>query len=434
MPAPQINIRTEEIDEILGKTPNSIIRWGVTVMLVVVMVLLAGSWFFKYPDKVAGEIEITTRNPPAVVVSRSTGKIDTLMVENNQPVSRGDLLGVIENPAEINDALLLSKIVDSLIKTTNNDTLNDIIPFKVKKELKLGELQNYFTALVSAYNNLAQFIQLRYYTKKIESVNRQIADYRLYYNYSYDRKRTVKADFDLAEKDYNRYKQLFSNGAIAEAELDKAKSRYLNKKSTYESIRTQLANINIQISQLESNKTDLQLQQDKEHNRLLNVLRSAYKNLMAQLDIWQNRYLLTAPLSGKCVFTRFLTKNQNITSGESVMTIIPVKADEIIGRMMLPVRGAGKVKTGQRVNVKLENYPYMEFGQLEGIISKISDIPDKKGFYYIEVKFPKGMVTSYGKPVPFSQNMRGNAEVITKDIRLLFRIIQPIRSLFTENT
>ena len=74
MPAPQIYIRTEEIDEILGKTPNSIIRWGVTVILVVVMVLLTGSWFFKYPDKVTGEIEITTRNPPAVVVSRSTGK------------------------------------------------------------------------------------------------------------------------------------------------------------------------------------------------------------------------------------------------------------------------------------------------------------------------------------------------------------------------
>ncbi len=116
------------------------------------------------------------------------------------------------------------------------------------------------------------------------------------------------------------------------------------------------------------------------------------------------------------------------------MTIIPFHAEKIIGRMLLPVRGAGKVKTGQRVNIRLENFPYMEFGQLEGNISKIAEVPDKKSFYYIEVQFPDGMVTSYGKTIPFSQNIRGQAEVITKNIRLLYRIIQPVRSLFTENT
>ena len=297
-----------------------------------------------------------------------------------------------------------------------------------------SELQNYFTNFITAYNNLAQFIQLRYYTKKIEAIKKQISDYQLYYNYSYDRKNTVKEDFQLSEKDYNRYKQLFTKNAIAESELDQAKSRYLNKKSAYENIRTQLANIKIQISQLKSNLIDLQLQQEKEQNTLLIKLHSAYKNLLAQLDIWENRYLLIAPVAGKCVFAHFRTKNQNITAGEAVMTIIPAKAEKIIGRMMLPVRGAGKVKTGQRVNIRLENFPYMEFGQLEGNISKIAEVPDEKGFYYIEVQFPDGMVTSYGKTIPFSQNIRGQAEVITKNIRLLYRIIQPVRSLFTENT
>ena len=106
----QLNIRTEEIDEILGKTPNKIIRWGVTVIFLVIIALLAGSWFFKYPDKIKGEIEITTLNPPVVVVSKSTGKIDTLLVKNNQQVNREDLLAVIENPAHINDVLMMSKI------------------------------------------------------------------------------------------------------------------------------------------------------------------------------------------------------------------------------------------------------------------------------------------------------------------------------------
>ena len=345
----QLNIRTEEIDEILGKTPNKIIRWGVTVIFLVIISLLTGSWFFKYPDKIKGEIEITTLNPPVVVVSKSTGKIDTLLVKNNQQVNREDLLAVIENPAHINDVLMMSKISDSLIKVTKTGTLNGILPYAPASAFELGELQNYFTNFITAYNNLAQFIQLRYYTKKIEAIKKQISDYQLYYNYSYDRKNTVKEDFQLSEKDYNRYKQLFTKNAIAESELDQAKSRYLNKKSAYENIRTQLANIKIQISQLKSNLIDLQLQQEKEQNTLLIKLHSAYKNLLAQLDIWENRYLLIAPVAGKCVFAHFRTKNQNITAGEAVMTIIPAKAEKIIGRMMLPVRGAGKVKTGSSI-------------------------------------------------------------------------------------
>jgi len=65
MPIDQINIRNEEIDEILGKTPNKIIRWGVTVIFLIIIVLLTGSWFFKYPDFITSTIEITTLSPPA---------------------------------------------------------------------------------------------------------------------------------------------------------------------------------------------------------------------------------------------------------------------------------------------------------------------------------------------------------------------------------
>ncbi|RLD86800.1 MAG: hypothetical protein DRJ09_11395 [Bacteroidetes bacterium] len=435
MPINQINIRTEEIDEILGKTPNSIIRWGVTVILLVVLVLLVGSWFFKYPDKISGEIEISTQTPPAVVVAKATGKIDSLYVSNGQHVHRDDLLAVIDNPARINDVYRMKVISDSLISCFEKDTsLYNISVYVSGKKLKLGELQTHFTNFIAAYNNLAQFYRLSYFTKKIGSVNKQISDYELYYNYSYDKKRTVQADFSLAEKDYNRYRQLFNNGAIAEAELDQAKSRYLNKKSVYESVRTQLANIKIQISQLENTRTDLQLQQTKEKNRLLNDLRSAYKNLLAQQDIWEKHYLLKAPVAGKCVFTRFRTKNQNINAGDALLSVVSEQSNSIVGRMLLPVRGAGKVKTGQKVNVSLENYPYMEFGRLEGVVKRIAAIPDNKGFYYVEVQFPNGIITSYGKTIPFSQNMAGQAEIITEEIRLLYRVIQPIRSLFIENT
>jgi HlyD family secretion protein len=101
--------------------------------------------------------------------------------------------------------------------------------------------------------------------------------------------------------------------------------------------------------------------------------------------------------------------------------------------MLLPAIGAGKVKVGQKVNIRLDNYPYMEFGMLEGRIANISDIPDQ-GMYYATVVFPDGLITSYGKALVFTQRLNGTAEIITNDIRLLHRILQPLKHILFEKT
>ena len=44
----------------------------------------------------------------------------------------------------------------------------------------------------------------------------------------------------------------------------------------------------------------------------------------------------------------------------------------------------------------------MEYGMVSGIISKISLVPNDS-FYYVEVKFPSGLKTNYGKTLQFSQ-------------------------------
>jgi HlyD family secretion protein len=63
------------------------------------MVILIGSYFFRYPDVVTAEMTLTGRYPAAQVVSRSTGKISGLMVAEGQEVTVGTTLAVIENPA-----------------------------------------------------------------------------------------------------------------------------------------------------------------------------------------------------------------------------------------------------------------------------------------------------------------------------------------------
>jgi hypothetical protein len=82
---------------------------------------------------------------------------------------------------------------------------------------------------------------------------------------------------------------------------------------------------------------------------------------------------------------------------------------------------------GQQVNIKFAHYPYREYGMVTGIVERISLVP-ADNFYVVEVSLPEGLRTSYGKTLPFTQEMPGTAEIITEERRLLARFLQPIEA------
>lgn len=56
----EIELRSEDVQEVLGQTPSWILRRGIFMLTIFVFVLLAGSWFFKYPQVVNATITLTS--------------------------------------------------------------------------------------------------------------------------------------------------------------------------------------------------------------------------------------------------------------------------------------------------------------------------------------------------------------------------------------
>jgi len=88
---------------------------------------------------------------------------------------------------------------------------------------------------------------------------------------------------------------------------------------------------------------------------------------------------------------------------------------------------------GQQVNIRLANYPDREFGVLKGEVKNISLVPDKDGNIMMDVALPQNLRTNYKKEIPFQQEMKGSAEIITEDLRLLERILYQFRTVFKPN-
>ena len=59
-----IELRSEEVQEILGSSPYWIVRWGITLIAFIFLLLLAGSAIFKYPDMINASVTLTGTVPP----------------------------------------------------------------------------------------------------------------------------------------------------------------------------------------------------------------------------------------------------------------------------------------------------------------------------------------------------------------------------------
>ena len=94
-----LKIYSEQVRDVLSDPPLAILRWGNTLLLGFVIILLLLSWFIKYPDIVSTEIVITTTVPPEKLVARTSGKIETLLVDDKGTVQENSPLAIIQNTA-----------------------------------------------------------------------------------------------------------------------------------------------------------------------------------------------------------------------------------------------------------------------------------------------------------------------------------------------
>ena len=94
----EINIRSEEIQDIMSKVPNNLIRLGLSGMFLLIVLVLFLCWFIKYPEISTGKITLTTTVEPVKLVSQSSGVVVKLNVKDGEVVPAGKVLAEIENP------------------------------------------------------------------------------------------------------------------------------------------------------------------------------------------------------------------------------------------------------------------------------------------------------------------------------------------------
>lgn len=143
-----MNPRSEEVQEIMGRVPHWIVRRGIGLILFVILVLLVGSYFFRYPEKVTAEVRILSTVPSARIAVSEKGRIRSIFVYNSDTVHKGRLLAIVEHDAD--GVILTDSLVSPMDGVANTTRLYVEGSYAIPGEpifvitpLRAGKLQAY---------------------------------------------------------------------------------------------------------------------------------------------------------------------------------------------------------------------------------------------------------------------------------------------------
>lgn len=420
-----IELRCEEVQEILTRPPHALVRWGITVFFSVLALFFIGGCFFKYPDVVSAQITVTTEHPPVWIVARGSGKIKEVYGKDRERIEAGKIIAVLENPAETEDVLLLEEALQDFCLT--DSCVHGIL---FPEHLALGSIQAVYATFIKSLTDYRNFLSLDLYEQKIEATRKELQEYR---NYIVHLKRQAELDKEqvrIAETVHSREKKLFGEGLTAQSDYEEAKQVFLNRQQGQEQMMTSLSSAKIQEAQLQQNILEIRMERSREANSLGTALKAAYNELQVSIEDWKMTYLFISPAGGILSYNNVWQKNQNVNSGDKVFSIVASQTGDIIGKIKLPVNGSGKVKSGQRVNISVTGYPYMEFGFLTGTVVSVSLLTDSDSMYTVTVSLPQDLCTSYGKVLDFNGELTGTAEVMTDERSITGRLLEPLRYLW----
>ncbi|MDB4539615.1 HlyD family secretion protein [Saprospiraceae bacterium] len=415
----------DQVQTILGKPPGWILKWGISFIFMTVLMLIWMSYLVKFPDIIQARVILTTEIPPVHLFVQSGGKIENLLVEDKQVIVENDLLVIIQNPANHRDIVILENFLEK-VKVRKTVDLSDVA---YPENLELGEIQSSYSDFTQNLNDFNFFENKNELVKKIEALKSQIR-YLGGKNASIKKQEiTMGRAIDLAKSNRDRMIKLLADKAVSIKDVEDAKSEVLRNERELERMQTDYLDNKMKAKNLELTIIDLNENRSDGKNEKSISLKEQIDVLLSEIENWKQKYLIFSPMDGQVSFPKVISKNQFLKNGDEIMTIVPQGGvGEMMGKAYLPAANNGKVDEGFEINIRLDGYPYQEFGVVKATVESKSILP-QNGNYLIELKMPDSLITTYGKSIPFLQEMGGTGNIITKDRRILERIFDKFLNL-----
>lgn len=415
---------SEDVKDILTTPPKWMIRWGISIVLSIVILIFLTSWFIKYSDTIAASISITTEIPPISITSPVGGRIAQIYVKNNQFVEINSPLLLLENTANLNDVLAIKKQIANLKSYNDIDKNLSYCLLSGDNSYSLGELQSLYSSLKNQIDSYRFFINTNTSQNKVALLNQKRNQIEILVE-NQRKLLILKEKEKLNSKNkLDSHRKLYEQKVISLLEFNQIEADFFAKEFEIDNINSSIIRNNIEMNEIGGQIVEQTFGVNNQVNDSKVKLVEQVNVLYAQILEWEKKYLIKSPSSGKISFLKIWKANQIATSGQELLKVVP-ENDKIIVKGTVSSEGVGKIKTGQKAIIKVEAYPFEEFGTLDATISNVSLVPQDDKFY-VEFILTNNLTTSYHKVISLKQEMKASAEIITHKRNLLERLFDKV--------
>jgi multidrug resistance efflux pump len=417
-----IEIRSEEVQEIIGTPPNWMARYGTLLVLLAVVGIGYIAYFIKYPVVVYGDIMVTTTAPPKRLVTNMRGRIKEVMVENEANVTQGQVILVFESGARASDVLTLENRLMSLSAPANDALMR----FSLPDSLVLGSLKEPLFNFYRKQEDLRTLVENSYDSYSVSQLRRRIDQIRK--GLRADRSKWINLDkeIDLVQRDLQKQEQLSSEQLLAERDLRKTQAELLSLIRIRESTEASIRSSEQEIDRLRAEITGVRANTEGVRQQTSIELREAFLELRTAVEDWLSQYVLVSPIDGKVsLYMDRINDQQFIEEQKQVGVVVPSKDSDVKGTIKLLVGQSRTVKAGQEVLVRFKSSNSEEHGAVRGRVTDVGEVPIDREIT-VEVSFPDGLVTNRGVNLENVQQMEGDANIIVAEKRLLQRVFEAL--------
>jgi multidrug efflux pump subunit AcrA (membrane-fusion protein) len=414
----------------LNIEPGYILRRGTAYMFVFFFLVLILAGIISFNQVVKGSVTLTSKNPPVEIKVKRDGKLSAIYYKPGDSIVAGDIVAVLDNPASQKDITFLKeRLGKDFLKVLSLDALLTEFPVN----LSLGtSLQAAYNRFLEEYHNLILENTLGHNQIMEQGLLQNIDNQGSILNSKEEEFQLMENSLSISTENINRHRQLFEKGVISKFDLEKVELEFTEKNRQYSLLKQQMIQLQADKSRA---KNDLEILRTSEERKLSlqeAELVFARQNLLNEISAWEDKNLIISPVAGRLSYNQVWGEHQNVEEGEVVFTIVPYMRKDLLGKCIVPVQNSGQIDRGQKVYLKLDNYPYREWGMIKASVKSISEVPSRAEVpAYIVYLDVDSLVTSYGKELILHQELIGTAEIVLEEVTLLKRIFYQFRQLWT---
>lgn len=206
-----------------------------------------------------------------------------------------------------------------------------------------------------------------------------------------------------AERDAEVQRQLFAAGTSARTELDRAESEARARRAQAQALALAATRAD----------ADGRVQGDDRRTRIAELQRQiAEAEGQAQVERAVGRTLehagelrrVRAPAAGRVADAGPLNPGMVVRAGDTLASIVPDGRLQVTAEF--PAAALGRVRPGQRARMRLDAYPWTEYGRLNGRVARVASEP-REGRLRVEIVLAPGEAAA----VPLAHALPGSVDV-----------------------